>query len=166
MDYNPDTIKDMLRHALSKKICLKHPVGALIETLEDDERYVFGWNGAPSKIKHNGCNREGYASGEGMEKCPGIHAERRAISRAARNGILVRNGTIYLSEWFPCSDCAKSIVESNIIRLVTPDAFYQNKENHILLPKLQNQPYNFEMAEKIMREAELEMIVDPRIRPY
>jgi len=76
------SISDLLKEALSKEVCMKHPVAAVIETLSSE--YILGWNGAPSRGKpHKKCSREGYPSGEGMELCPGVHAEIRAITYAA-----------------------------------------------------------------------------------
>jgi deoxycytidylate deaminase len=168
-EYDSNKIKGLLSEILKKeKVCMKHPIASLIKIDKKDRNnilrmYVRGWNGAPSGIDHYICLRKGYSSGEGMEKCPTIHAERRAISRAGRDGLALYGGTIYLSEWFPCADCAKSIIEAGIKRLVTPDEFYQNKEKHILAADLQNKPYNFELAEKLMRESGIEMIVDKAI---
>lgn len=155
-------INELLKEALSKQACYKHPVAALIETT--DHQYITGWNGPPIKIEHSECLRKGYASGEGMQLCPTIHAERRAISRAAKLGIKLEDGNIYLNEWFPCADCAKSIIEAGLIKLITPDEVYSNKDTYELIPKLRNQPYNFEMAEKLLREASIEIIVDPSIK--
>jgi deoxycytidylate deaminase len=172
IDYDSEFIKEKLQEGLSQKeICRKHPISSLImqytpsQLRAPDKTWVYGWNGSPSGIEHDECLRKDYPSGQGLEKCPSIHAERRAISRAAMNGISTYKSTIYLSEWFPCADCAKSIIEAGIERLVTPDEFYEDKESHILIPKLKNQPYNFEMAEKLLREAGLEMIVDSKIKP-
>jgi dCMP deaminase len=46
------------------------------------------------------------------------HAERNAIFNAARNGISTEKSTIYCS-LFPCSDCARAIIQSGIRELVT-----------------------------------------------
>jgi deoxycytidylate deaminase len=46
-----------------------------------------------------------------------IHAEMSAISDAARKGIPVKNGTMYVTT-FPCHLCAKHVVASGIKRLV------------------------------------------------
>ena len=154
-------ISELLKNALNEGACFKHPVAALIETADN---YIMGWNGPPIKIEHNECLRKGYASGEGMHLCPTIHAERRAISRAARVGYKTSGGSIYLNEWFPCADCAKSIIEAGLIKLITPDEVYSNKDTYELIPKLRNQPYNFEMAEKLLREAGIEIIIDPSIK--
>jgi len=141
---------------------MKHPIGAVIGTV--DSKYVLGWNGAPSKSKHKKCSREGYPSGQGMEFCPSVHAEVRAITYAAKKGIKLEGSTIYLSEWFPCSNCAKAITESGIRRLVTPDEVYSNAKSYELAPNLKNQPYNFELAEKILRESGIEIIIDSSLK--
>ncbi len=163
-EYESEKIRELLQHSLSKKVCDKHPIGALIETT--DGVYIFGWNGPPTKgIEHNECLRKGYPSGKGMEICPTVHAEIKAICHAAQTGTSLHESTIYLNEWFPCDNCAKAIVEAGITTLVTPDEFYEDKKKHTLIEKLRNQPYNFEMAEKLIREAGIEVIIDPLIRP-
>jgi dCMP deaminase len=45
------------------------------------------------------------------------HAERNAIFSAARIGISLGGCTMYLP-WFPCVDCARSIVQTGLIELV------------------------------------------------
>ncbi len=162
-DYDTKSIKELLETVLSKKKCMKHPIAVVIETI--DGRYIRGWNGPPTRGReHSECLRKGYPSGEGLELCPSVHAEKRAIGYAARKGVKLESGIIYLNEWFPCADCAKSIIESGLSKLVTPDELYLDKGNHILVEKLQNKSYNFEMAEKLIREAEIEIIIDPLIR--
>lgn len=157
-------IKDLLKKALSKKTCMKHSVAVVIETVNFE--YVFGWNGAPSKGKlHKKCLREGYASGEGMHLCPSVHAEIRAITYAAKHGIKLDGSTIYMSEWFPCDNCAKAVIEAGVKRMITPDEVYSNPDTYELIPRLRNQSYNFELAEKLIRESGLELIIDPSIKP-
>ena len=157
------SIKDLLKEALSKKTCMKHPIAVVIKTL--DSQHILGWNGPPSKGKpHNKCLRKEYLSGESMERCPTVHAEIRAITYAAKKGVSLDRSTIYMSEWFPCENCAKAIIEAGIQRLVTPDEVYSCSKTYQLLPKLRNQGYNFEMAEKLIREAGIELIIDPSIK--
>lgn len=157
------TINELLKKAPSKKTCMKHPIGAVIET--PDIQYVLGWNGAPTKSKHKKCLRENYPSGQGMELCPTVHAEIRAITYAAKKGIKLEGSTIYLSEWFPCDNCAKAIIETGIEKIVTPDEVYSDTKTYELVTKLKNQPYNFEMAEKLIREAGIEIFIDSSIKP-
>jgi len=46
------------------------------------------------------------------------HAERNALYHASRLGVSVNKCTMYAS-LFPCADCARGIIQSGIIRLVT-----------------------------------------------
>ena len=160
----PDIVRSKLEEALRQKTCMKHAVVAVIETRY--EQYIIGWNGAPTRgIEHYECLRKGMPSGQGMEICPTVHAEVRAIGSAARKGISLEYATMYMDGWFPCEDCTDVIIESGIYRLVTPDEVYSDKANHILVPGLRNQPYNFENSERLIRNARIEIIIDPRIRP-
>ena len=160
-------INELLQHALSKKDIDKiHPVASVIYTEAAGETYyVLGWNGIPSLVEDTKKELPEISSREDYKQFS-IHAEKRAISRAARYGIQLDSGTIYLSEWFPCADCARSITEAGLVKIVTPDEIYLDKEKHILVPGLQNnQDYRFEAAERMMRLAGIEMIVDRSIRP-
>ena len=49
--------------------------------------------------------------------------------------------------------------------MVTPDEIYESIEKRILAENLRNQPYNFEMAERVLREKNIEIIVDKSIKP-
>jgi len=159
-----EEIKSRLEEALKNSTCLKHPVAVIIYDICGD--YVeSGWNGPPDFMKHDKCLREGYDSGKGMELCPGSHAEARAISNAAKYSGNIYRGTVYLSGWFPCADCAKLIVDAEIKRLVTPSEVYSNEKERTLVPELRNQPYNFEMAEELIAGSKIEIIVDKSIMP-
>lgn len=45
------------------------------------------------------------------------HAERNAIYNAARIGVSTKGTTMYLSHWFPCTDCARGIINAGITTL-------------------------------------------------
>lgn len=47
------------------------------------------------------------------EYCRAVHAEMDAITSAARKGISLRNGTMYVTT-YPCHNCAKHIISSGI----------------------------------------------------
>jgi dCMP deaminase len=53
------------------------------------------------------------------------HAERTAIFEAARRGIATEGATL-LSTYFPCTDCARALVQSGIKTLVTPRPEYDD----------------------------------------
>jgi dCMP deaminase len=48
------------------------------------------------------------------------HAERNAIFAAARGGRALAGATL-ATTFFPCIDCARAIVQSGIVRVLTPE---------------------------------------------
>ncbi len=105
-------------------------VGAVI--VKNKRIVTTGYNGAPSGIvncKERGeCLRQkmGIPSGKQQEICYAIHAEQNAIIQAAKLGISIDGATLYCTH-FPCTICAKMIINSGISRLVYihpyPDEF-------------------------------------------
>lgn len=66
----------------------------------------------------------GYKSGDGIEYCVAAHAERNAISFAAKNGISVEGSTLYLNWIIPCKECILSIINAGISEIVCTDIKY------------------------------------------
>lgn len=110
-------ILELLGEGKRRGACLSARIAAVIETPRGDR--VVGWNGPPSRAgAHARCLAGGALTPRTLRDCPGVHAEVRAICRAAAAGIAVEGGTLYLSEWFPCAPCAVAMVEAGIARLV------------------------------------------------
>lgn len=93
-------------------------VGAVI--VSPDNRIIgTGWNGMP-KVKTGWDNDWCYPWGKDGDDATKtkyayvVHAEPNAIFHASES---VKGCTMYLT-WFPCSECAKSIVQSGISKLV------------------------------------------------
>jgi len=53
------------------------------------------------------------------------HAERNAVYNAARQGVSLDGGSMYVT-MFPCADCARAIIQSGIIKLITPAPDLEN----------------------------------------
>jgi dCMP deaminase len=89
-------------------------IGTCAVIVDDDNRVVsIGYNGFPS-----GCNDEIQSRYERPEKYLYTeHAERNAVFNAARLGVSTKGCTMYLM-WFPCADCARSIIQAGIKKLV------------------------------------------------
>ena len=86
-------------------------VGAVIVS-PDNRILSTGYNGYPRGYSDNyNVNRE-------LKLQLTVHAELNAILNAARYGIRVDGCTLYVTSLPPCSDCAKSIVQSGIARVV------------------------------------------------
>ena len=104
----------------TRSTCLRRHVGAIL--VLDKRILATGYNGAPRGLRHClevGCLREarGVPSGERHELCRGLHAEMNVLIQAASHGIRVEGATLY-STSFPCSLCAKMVINGGIRRIV------------------------------------------------
>lgn len=100
--------------------CSRRRVGAVI--VKDHHVISSGYNGTPMHMANcfdGGCPRcAGSApSGHGLEECLCVHAEQNAICQAARYGLPIDGGTIYVT-LSPCLTCAKMIVNSGLRHVV------------------------------------------------
>ena len=114
--------------------CRRH-VGAVF--VRDNQILVTGYNGAPNGIKScqelDGCMRENdhIKSGTMQEHCKAIHAEQRAITRAAKNGISISDSTLYVTT-YPCAICARMLIDLGV-REIVYDGDYLDKVSHSLI---------------------------------
>jgi len=102
----------------TRATCLHRKVGAVI--VKGKQIISTGYNGAPIGLEHcHKCLRVELKipSGERSELCRAAHAEQNAINFAARFGISIEGATLYTTI-LPCSWCAKSIVNSGIVKVV------------------------------------------------
>lgn len=90
-------------------------VGSLIVG-KGGEFLASGWNGAPRGC---GADEPGDIRSERPEKYFWFsHAEANAITNAARVGTPLAGGSIVVTH-FPCMDCARAIVQSGIVKVIT-----------------------------------------------
>lgn len=125
--------------------CLSRQVGCIITV----ERRVVatGYNGAPAGIPSckdlNNCLRRSSPSGENLDNCRAVHAEQNAIAQAAKFGISIKGGDLYVTT-YPCTTCMKLIINSGLKRV-----YYTNE-------------YNSPLAKKLAEEAGIETVqIDP-----
>ncbi|MEM3737516.1 MAG: dCMP deaminase family protein [Candidatus Bathyarchaeia archaeon] len=121
----------------ARSTCLRRSYGAII--VRDDQIVSTGYNGSPRGTPN--CADLGYCirelnkipPGERYELCRGVHAEQNAIINAARAGVSVLRGTIYisgvdaktrliLSENYltPCRLCSRMIINAGLLEAKTP----------------------------------------------
>ena len=115
-----------------RSTCLRRQIGAVI--VKGKQIVSTGYNGAPAGHPHcleSGCAREGIPSGQRSELCRAAHAEQNAINFAARYGIAIEGATIYTTT-YPCSWCAKSIVNAGIARVVYQNHYPDPQSEEIL----------------------------------
>ena len=103
------SIADVVRQK-SKDTSTK--VGAVL--VINNSIFSTGFNGFPIGIDETDLNRwERPAKYEYV-----CHAERNAIALAARKGSATLGATLYLVGLPPCTECAKMIIQSGIIRVI------------------------------------------------
>jgi dCMP deaminase len=115
-------------------------VGSVIVGPNNDVR-ALGYNGLPRNIEDNGELYESPLKYLWIE-----HAERNAIYSAARSGAPLLGCRMYVS-WFPCSDCARAIVQVGLIEVicVEPDWKHPKWSEH------------FEQAKRILIAGSVEL---------
>jgi len=84
-------------------------IGAVIVG-PDHEIRSTGYNGFPRKVSDTDESRHQRPEKYNWTE----HAERNAIYNAARCGIPLK-GCILFTQWLPCNDCARAIIQSGII---------------------------------------------------
>ena len=117
-----------------KSNCLMVAHGAII--VRDDQIISTGYVGSPRKTKDcielGYCIRrkQGVESGKGYEMCRSVHAEMNAIINAARAGVSLLGGDLYLYaakkesndsvavHAYPCLLCKKMIINAGIKRFI------------------------------------------------
>jgi dCMP deaminase len=109
----------------SRSSCHRNKVGAVI--VKDKNILSSGYNGAPThqrnclEIRNCYRNENGIKSGTQLEMCraSGSHAESNAICLAAKNGMSVKDATIYIvGHNYICNMCKAMIANSGIKEFV------------------------------------------------
>ena len=134
----------LTEHIATWSSCLRRQVGAVI--VKDKRIMTTGYNGAPAGVKtcieRGVCmrNEQNIPSGTHAELCYAAHAEQNAIIQAAKEGISLKDCTLYCTHQ-PCVVCAKMIINAGIKEVIYkegyPDQFSQEicKEAGVKLTK-------------------------------
>jgi dCMP deaminase len=124
------------REVARRSTCRRRSIGALI--VRDDQIISTGYVGAPRKtrdsLEHGFCLRDrlGIPHGQRYELCRSVHAEQNAIINAARAGVSLLGGDIYIYACepeggaavnaFPCFICKKMIINAGLVRVIASTA--------------------------------------------
>lgn len=131
LKYNKQTRYDLLYLDIATSVSrmsydIDTKVGAVV--VKDNNILAFGFNGMPAGM-NNECK-----DSEGKTKQEVIHAEANAICKIARSTGNCEGATLYCTH-APCTECAKLIIQSGIIRVVYK---YNHKNKSDLLWKTIN----------------------------
>ncbi|MCJ7586669.1 MAG: dCMP deaminase family protein [Candidatus Aminicenantes bacterium] len=124
------------REVARRSTCYRRSIGALI--VRDDQIVSTGSAGAPRKTRasteHGFCLRDklGIPHGQRYELCRSVHAEQNAIINAARAGVSLLGGDMYIFgsvpesgaaiNAFPCFICKKMLINAGLVRVVCSTA--------------------------------------------
>lgn len=124
------------KEVAGRSTCFRRSIGAII--VRDDQIISTGYVGAPRKTRdsfeHGFCLRDklGIPHGERYELCRSVHAEQNAIINAARAGVSLLGGDMFIYGWvyesgtpinaFPCFICKKMIINAGLNRVVCSTA--------------------------------------------
>jgi dCMP deaminase len=124
---------NIARVVSARSTCLKVCMGAII--VKEDQIIATGYVGAPrhtrSSMEHGFCLRKklNIPSGSQYELCRSVHAEQNAIINAARAGVSLIGGDIFIYgesretdkpiDAFPCFICKKMLINCDLKRVVT-----------------------------------------------
>jgi dCMP deaminase len=135
---------NIAKEVSERSTCLSTRYGAVI--VKNDQIVATGYNGAPRKtlscLDRKSCLRRqlNVPSGQQYELCRSVHAEQNAIINAARAGVSLLGGDIYMygtRVWndqkeiidaLPCFICKKMIINAGLEGII-----YMTKENKIAM---------------------------------
>lgn len=93
---------------------VKRQVGAI--AVKNNNILSFGFNGTPAGFL-NTCEDE-----QGKTLPWVIHAEANLVSKAAAEGLSLRDSTVYVTT-APCDNCALLLIQSGVSRVVFRDPY-------------------------------------------
>ncbi|HEY6561927.1 MAG TPA: cytidine/deoxycytidylate deaminase family protein [Polyangiaceae bacterium] len=113
----------------TRSTCDRKHVGAVI--VRDRMILTTGYNGSIRGLAH--CDDDGHMMEDG-HCVRTVHAESNAIVQAARNGVRLESGDIYVTA-SPCFGCFKSIANAGLSRIVYGE-FYRDERIFTLSQQL------------------------------
>ena len=131
---------DIAKQVAQRSTCFSVKGGAVI--VKDDAIISTGYIGAPRKTKdcfeRGNCLRRklNIPHGERYELCRSVHSEQNAIINAARSGVSLLGGDMFihgekengeLVNFFPCFICKKMIINAGLKNVIcsTADGDYK-----------------------------------------
>lgn len=112
---------NIAREVATRSTCDRKFVGAVV--VRDRSILATGYNGSIRGLPH--CDEEGHLM-EDNHCVRTVHAEANAIVQAARNGVRIDGGSIYVTA-SPCWGCFRLIANAGIVRIVFGEFYRDSK---------------------------------------
>jgi len=126
------------REVATRSTCDRKFVGAVI--VRDKSILATGYNGSIRGLPH--CSEDGHLMEDG-HCVRTIHAEANAVIQAARNGVRIEQGDIYVTA-SPCFSCFKMIANAGIKRIMFGE-FYRDERIFDLAKRLEIELVNVKL---------------------
>jgi dCMP deaminase len=120
---------NIAQEVATRSTCNRKHIGAVI--IRDKTILSTGYNGSIRGLPH--CDEVGHEM-ENDHCVRTIHAEANAIVQAAKNGVAIDGGEIFITA-SPCYNCFKMIANSGIRKIFFGE-FYRDERIHNLSLKL------------------------------
>lgn len=120
---------NIAREVSTRSTCDRKHVGAVI--VREKTLLSTGYNGSVRGMPH--CDDVGHMMDEGHCVAT-IHAEMNAIIQAARNGVRIEGGEIYVTA-SPCWNCFKALANAGI-KTIYYGEFYRDQRTFEIAKKL------------------------------
>ena len=156
-----------------RSTCIRRRVGSVI--VKNNVILATGYNGAPSGLPNcidhcNRCYRSAHniPSGEKLDMCYAVHSEQNAIMSALRTGQDLQGSKIYVTT-FPCSTCAKLIIQSGIKEVYYINGYFDVftremlREAGIAVTPIEGEKFQVPKGESETTENDLDSI-DPIVK--
>lgn len=130
---------NIAREVATRSTCDRKHVGAVI--VRDKSILATGYNGSIRGLPH--CDDDGHLMEDG-HCVRTVHAEANAIVQAARNGMRIEAGTIYVTA-SPCWGCFRLIANAGIVKIVFGE-FYRDPKIFDVSQKLGIELVDFSKA--------------------
>lgn len=158
-----------------RSTCIRRKVGAVI--VKDNEILGSGYNGSPKGLP-NCCDdptrcyrtQHNIPSGQKLELCYAQHAEINAMFNALCSNRDLHDASIFVTT-FPCSNCAKAIIQSGIKNIYYLDTYTNEftltmlEEANVRVIEMDSSIYQTPLTEggNVRTDNELDYI-DPLVR--
>lgn len=150
MDYRSDTFyMNEAKEAAWSSRCKKRQLGCTL--VFEDGSYVQGTNGAPFPL--NACDPcprmlKNSHSGEDLNLCIAVHAERQALLKAAKYGFATQGARLFSYMGAPCKDCMLELIEAGVTEIICSQNSYYDKPSQLIIKEWVNKGGIFKFLEK------------------
>ena len=127
-------------------------VGALILG-GDNSPLSWGYNGFPRGINDDSEERHQRP----LKYSYSVHAEANAVYNAARSGIKLAGGKIYVSEMIPCNNCTMAIIQAGIKEVYLEEKAFDESN-----PRVKAWIEQWEVSKTMLLEAGVQIKVLPK----